>query len=410
MKFLKRTLAATVLFIVPGIFPAQNNFPVSGQLNVLTPAANFLRIAPDARAGGMGETGVASSPDIYSMHWNAAKYAFAEKRFGAGVSYTPWLRALAPGIDHTYLSLYMKPDSVSAIAASARYFSLGTITATGPGGVIGQYKPTEMAFDLGYSRRIAKYWSLGAAFRYIRSDLSNGIFVSQDFHAGQSFAFDLAGYYIDRDRVKIFGRPGMMTMGASLTNIGSKIRYKDSTEGEFIPINLGIGQGFGVDLNSHNSISLQYELNKLLVPTPPLYAIDSLGNRVLNSSGQYVIEAGKDPNVSVPKGMLQSFNDAPGGAREEFSEINFAIGAEYAYNKTFFVRTGYFYEAKRKGNRQFVTLGAGVKFNFASLDFAYLIPTNGQRSPLQNTLRFSLQFQFDHFKKSPPVRRHNVGF
>lgn len=379
--------------------------------STITTAVPSLSITPDARAAGMGETGVASSPDVYSMHWNVAKLAFAEKKYGIGVAYTPWLRTLVPNINHSYLALYMKPDSVSAFSASLRYFSYGAITISGASGVIGQYRPNDFAADLGYSRRIAKYWSAGMALRYIHSNFFNGLTVNGiPSNSGKAFAFDLGGYYYDAERVKIMGHPCVMMMGAALTNAGSKISYTSTDQKQFLPINLRIGQGFGMDLDAHNSISLQYELNKLLVPTPPVYAIGPNGSPAINSAGQYIIIAGKDPNVSVPKGMLQSFSDAPGGAQEEFAEINFAAGAEYAYNKTFFVRTGYFYEAPTKGNRQFMTVGAGVRFIFASLDFAYLIPVNGQNSPLQNTLRFSLQFQFDQFTKKPPVRRHNVGF
>lgn len=373
---------------------------VHAQSGIIT-AVPFLTITPDARAAGMGETGVASSPDVYSMHWNMAKYAFAEKKYGIGASYTPWQRALLPGVNHNYLALYMKPDSVSAFAATARYFSQGTITTTSASGVTGQYKPYEMAFDAGYSRRIAKRWALGAAFRYIHSNLFNGLNVAgMATSSGKSFAFDLGGYYMDRDRIHILDRPCVMTIGAALTNVGSKIKYQVLDNGEFLPINLRIGQGLAMHLDSYSSISLQYELNKLLVPTQPIYVLGANGNPVVNSSGQYVIAAGKDPNVSVPQGMLQSFNDAPGGGKEELREITFAAGAEYAYNKLFFARAGYFYEAPSKGYRQFVTVGAGVRFNFVSLDFAYLFPVNGQRNPLEKTLRFSLQFQFDRFRKS----------
>ena len=398
MNFLKRTFVTVILLLF--------YCGLNAQQNIITTAVPFLMITPDARAGALGETGVASSPDIYSMHWNVAKLAFAEKKFGAGLSYTPWLRALVPNIDHSYLSMYMKPDSISAFVASVRYFSLGTVIIGSGGGTIGQYRPYEFAVDFGYTRRIAKYWSLGMAGRLIRSNLTNGISIgNQSSFVGQVFAVDLSTYYFDRDRVKILGYPCIMMMGAALTNVGSKIKYSGSVSGDFIPINLRIGQGFRVDFDSYNSLSLQYEFNKLLVPTPPVYQLGPNGSPMMNSSGQYVILAGKDPNVSVPKGMLQSFNDAPGGKSEELAEITFGTGLEYWYNNIFAVRAGYFYEAPTKGNRQFVTLGAGIKYNFVSLDFCYLLPTNGQRSPLQNTLRFSLQFQFDRFKNRPPNKK-----
>src|ERR1044071_26837 len=234
---------------------------------------------------------------------------------------------------------------------------MGTITYSSIGGTtLGQYKPYEFAIDAGYSRRIAKYWSLGIALRFIHSDLTNGITIAnRSTYPGRSYAGDFGAYYMDRERVKILSRPCVMMMGVALTNVGSKIKYTDSAAADFIPINLRVGQGFRMNFNSRNSLSFQYELNKLLVPTPPVYALDSNGNRIMNSSGQYVIAAGKDPNVSVAEGMIQSFNDAPGGGKEELSEINYCIGFEYMYNNTFAVRTGYFYEARTKGNRQFIT-------------------------------------------------------
>jgi hypothetical protein len=412
MDLLKKLLAAALL--APCILSAQNNFTntqLLGQLNTITTAVPFLRIAPDARSGGMGETGVATSPDVNSIHWNVAKLAFAEKKTAFGISYVPWLRAVIPDINLAYVSFYTKPDSISAFTGSMRYFSMGNITTSTTVGVIGQFRPFEFAVDLGYSRVIAKYWSVGMAARYIHSNLTNGISIgNQSTRAGKAFAVDLGVYYMDRDRVRILDHPCTMTLGAAVTNIGSKIRYTVSAEPEFIPINLRVGQGFGVMLNPFNRLSLQYELNKLLVPSPPVYVLGPNGSPMLNSSGQPIIAAGRDPNVSVPKGMLQSFYDAPGGAREEFAEITFSTGLEYTYNNTFVVRTGYFYEAKSKGNRQYVTLGAGIRYQIFGLDFAYLIPANDQRSPLQNTLRFTLLIEFGNPRKSPPFRKHNVGF
>jgi hypothetical protein len=395
MKKFENCFVILLLFISAGSVQAQSltTSQMLGQLNAVTTAVPFLLIAPDARSGGMGETGVASSPDVYSMHWNIAKLAFADKKAALGISYTPWLRALVPDVNHAYVAFYVKPDSVSAISASLRYFSMGTITMSGAGGPIGQYKPNEFAVDLGYSRKISKRWSLGIAGRVINSNLGNGVSVNNN--PAQAYAGDLGAYYSDGDHVRPLNRPCVMTIGIALTNVGSKINYTADGSKSFIPINLRAGQGFSMNFDSDNRLSLQYELNKLLVPTAPVYALDTNGNPVVNSSGQYVIIEGKDPNVSVPKGMIQSFSDAPGGGREELAEINFTFGAEYWYRNMFAVRTGYFYEAKSKGNRQFITLGAGIKYKVFELDFAYLVSTNGQRSPLQNTLRFALQFQFD---------------
>ncbi len=409
MNYLKRIFAAVVLLIFSKEPQAQNSISSAqllGQLNTITTAVPFLRIAPDARAAGMGETGVATAPDVYSMHWNVAKLAFAEKEIGVGLSYTPWLRALVPNLDLGYLSAYLKPDSLSAVSVSARYFSMGSITLTSFSGVIGQFRPYEYAVDLGYTRRIAKRWSMGVAFRYINSNLTHGISINNKrTFTGRSFAGDLGAYYYDRDRIKISGRPCVMMIGLALTNVGNKITYMDSTEGDFIPINLRVGQGLHINFGEQ-SLSFHYELNKLLVPSPPVYALDSNGNRFVNpNTGQYVILAGKNPNVPVPQGMLQSFSDAPTGLKEELREITFSAGVEYLYLNCFAARAGYFYEARTKGNRQFITVGTGVKFKFISLDMAYLIPTNGQRSPLQNTLRFSVQFYFNHPHTLPPIKK-----
>jgi hypothetical protein len=391
MKNLQRNFFLAIL-----IFTSTQIF---GQQNVIQTAAFFLAITPDSRAGAMGETGVATSPDVNSMHWNVAKLAFAEKKFGAGISYTPWLRTLVPDMDLAYLSLYAKPDSVSAVTASLRYFSLGNVAFISSGGTLSQSRPNEFAIDLGYSRRIAKYWSLGMAGRYIQSNLMNGLTINnQLYYAGKVSAIDLGAYYSGPGRTKIFHHSCIMRAGLAITNIGSKMKYTKGDAGEFIPINLRLGQGFSFDLSTKHSFSFNYEANKLLVPTPPVYELDSNGYPVINSSGQLIIIDGKDPNVSVPEGIIQSFSDAPGGAKEEFAEISFGFGAEYCYNKIFFARAGYFYESPTKGVKQFVTLGGGVKFNFVSLDLSYLIPTNGQRNPLEKTLRFSLLFEFNKFK------------
>lgn len=372
------------------------------QINTITTAVPFLMITPDARASGMGETGVATSPDGNSIHWNAAKLAFADKKFGLGISYSPWLRGLVPDVNLAYVSFYSKLDSVSTIGFSMRYFSMGNIIVTNNlGNVIGQYRPNEYAVDCCYSKKISNYFSFGMAGRLICSNLVNGISVSgQDTKVGTSFAVDLGAYYHD-DKIKIKGKESTLMFGMAITNIGSKIAYLDSAQKSFIPINLRLGQGVIAHLDSKNDLALQCEFNKLLVPSPPQYELDSAtGFPVVNpNTGQYIILAGKNPNVSVPIGMFQSFYDAPGGFKEEMAEINFGVGMEYGFNKTFFARTGYFYEAPTKGNRQYVAVGAGIKFQFVGLDLAYLIPTNAQRNPLEKTLRFSILLEFDKIKK-----------
>ncbi len=370
-----------------------------GQLNTITTAVPFLMISPDSRAGGMGETGVSTTPDVNSLHWNPAKLAFAQKKMGLGVSYTPWLRALVPDINLAYVSFYSKLDKNSAFGGSLRYFSLGNITFTDVvGNSIGQFRPNEFALDAAYSRKLGNRFSAAMAGRFIRSNLTNGITVSgQDTKPGTSFAVDLAAYYFNDD-IKLSGKKATMMAGLNLSNIGAKISYSTSTNRDFIPINMRLGAGMLVDADDYNQIAFSVELNKLLVPTPPVYELDSNGSPIIGPDGQYQILYGKDPNRSVPSGILGSFNDAPGGFKEELREFNIAAGFEYWYDKQFAVRAGYFYEHPLKGNRQFITLGAGLRYNVFGLDFAYLIPANGQRSPLQNTLRFTLTFDFDAFK------------
>ncbi len=372
---------------------------LGAQVNTITTAVPFLGITPDAAAGGRGENGVATLPDVNSIHWNAAKLAFAPKRMALGISYTPWMRALVPDINMAYISFYMKPDKNSAFGGSMRYFSMGEITFTNvTGNPIGQFRPNEFAFDGFYARKLAPHFSVSMSGRYIHSNLTNSITVAgANTKPGQSFAVDLGAYY-HNDEVEIGGKKSTLMAGMAITNIGSKMSYSTSVNKDFIPINLRIGNGLAVDLDDYNQVMFTYEFNKLLVPTPPVYALNANGSPMVNASGQPVILAGKDPNVSVPQGMIQSFYDAPGGFSEELKEINMSVGMEYWYNKLFAVRAGYFYEAPEKGNRQFLTLGAGIKYNVFALDFAYLVPTNGQRSPLQNTLRFTLMFDFDGFR------------
>lgn len=369
-------------------------------INTITTAVPFLLITPDSRAGGMGETGVATTPDVNSIHWNGAKLAFADKKMGLGISYTPWLRALVPDINLAYISFYSKAkDNKGAFAGSLRYFSMGNITFTDQvGNAIGQFRPNEFAFDFCYARKLGNRFSASMTARLIRSNLTNGITVSgQDTKPGSTVAVDLSGYYYNDD-VKINGKKSIVMGGIAITNMGGKISYSTSVNRDFIPINLRLGGGMNIVADEYNQVGFSVELNKLLVPTPPVYALDSNGSpKVDPNTGNYVILAGKDPNRSVPEGILGSFSDAPGGFKEEMREVNLSVGVEYWYNHLFAVRCGYFYEHPTKGNRQFFTLGAGVKYHVFGLDFAYLIPTNAQRSPLQNTLRFTLTFDFDAF-------------
>ncbi len=373
---------------------AQNITKNGQELNVITTAVPLLMIGPDARAGGMGDGGVASAPDANSMHWNAAKYARIKDDGGFSFSYTPWLRNLVNDINLAYVSGYKRINSMSTVAASLRYFSLGYITFTNDQGQeMGTFKPNEFAIDATYSRLLTDNFSLAVAGRFIRSDLTQGQFINgQETKAGVSVAADIAMYW--EDEVNWFGStPATFAWGVNISNIGNKISYTSTNvERDFIPTNLRIGPRLTLDLDDYNSISFQFDINKLLVPTPPIYS-DST-----DASGKYIIEKGMDPDVSPIRGMIQSWYDAPGGFSEEVREFNFAIGTEYWYNNILALRGGFFYEDLTKGNRKYATLGIGIRYNVFGLDFSYLIPVTSDQNPLQNTLRFSLIFNFNNKK------------
>lgn len=388
---MKNRLVAALL-LLPTLTWAQSS-NLLGQINTITTAVPFLMISPDARAGGMGDAGVASSADISSIHWNPAKLVFAEKKMGVGISYTPWLRKLVPDINLAYLSFYNKPNENSAFAASLRYFSLGNIDFTNENGEsTGSFNPKEFAIDVAYSRKLGENFSGGIALRYINSNLTGGITVGdQTSKAGNAVAADISIFY--KKEMELSGKDADFAFGLAITNIGNRISYSETGTKDFIPINLRLGPSLKLKLNDYNELTFLLDINKLLVPTPPVYS-DST-----NDDGTYIIVNGKDPNVGVAQGIFQSFGDAPGGGKEELREINLCGGMEYWYDKQFAVRAGYFYEHKTKGNRKYFTLGVGLRYNVFGLDFAYLIPTE-QRNPLENTLRFTLSFNFDSIKNS----------
>jgi hypothetical protein len=369
------------------------------QLNTITTAVPFLLIAPDSRAGAMGDVGVASSPDANSLHWNVAKLAFIEKEMGVSVSYSPWLRKLVPDISLSYISGYKKLGKDNAIGASLRYFSLGDIKFTNDqGDAIGDFNPAEFAFDVGYSQKFGERFSGGLAVRYVSSNLTGGIAAQgQETKTGRSFAVDIGGFYTN-DEMEVFGQDAIFNLGLNVSNIGAKISYTNDAIKDFIPINLRIGQSLTFVLDDYNSFSFLTDINKLLVPTPPVYDTDETGNPIIDPvTGDQVIESGKDPDVPVVSGIFQSFSDAPGGFSEELREYNISAGLEYLYNKQFAVRAGYFHESATKGNRKYITAGLGLKLSVFSIDFSYLISTT-QENPLANTVRFTLMFDFAAFK------------
>ncbi|HKK64178.1 MAG TPA: type IX secretion system outer membrane channel protein PorV [Bacteroidales bacterium] len=370
-----------------------------GDLNAINTAVPFITITPDSRAGALGDAGVATHPDVSSQHWNIAKYAFIEEDGGFGISYTPWLRNLIGDINLAYVSTYYKPSREQVVSGSLKYFSLGSITlTTDQGDPITQISPFEMAIDAGYTRLFTDNLSGGIAFRYIYSNLTMGFSAgaADESKPGMAVAADL-GFYYHKD-LYLNGTDGGYAWGISLTNLGTPISYTGLEEPMPLPSNMRVGGRFDYDLDDYNSMSFSLEFNKLLVPTDPV---------VDNANPDSVIR-GMDTPPSIVQGMIQSFYDAPGISyddgtyssvlREELAEVMVSLGVEYWYQKQFAIRAGYFHETSIKGNRKYATLGVGMKLNVFSLDFAYLIPTNGQQSPLANTLRFTLGFDFESLK------------
>ncbi|MEM9024023.1 MAG: type IX secretion system outer membrane channel protein PorV, partial [Bacteroidota bacterium] len=381
---------------------------LSFDLNTITTAVPFLMITPESRGGGMGEVGVATEADANSLHWNAAKLAFAEKNVGISISYTPWLRSLVPDIDLAYLSFYKKITKNKridqAFSGSLRFFSLGEIQFTdAAGNNTVQIRPSEYQLTAGYARQLSDRWSGGLALSFINSNLTGGQNVGNaDSSPGRSVAADISAYY-QNDDVELWGLESTVAFGISIHNVGAKINYTNTDTRDFLPMNLRLGPRVTFNLDEYNTLTVAADINKLLVPTPPVFALDSNGQPIPDGNS-FVIADGRDPNRSVASGLFGSFTDAPRGFSEELEEINWGIGAEYWYAKQFAARAGFFWEHANKGNRKFFTLGAGLRYNVFGLDFAFLIPARignsnlTQDSPLANTLRFTLTFDFEAFR------------
>ncbi|HRX67639.1 MAG TPA: type IX secretion system outer membrane channel protein PorV [Tenuifilaceae bacterium] len=371
---------------------------LTGGLNALRVGVPFLIIAPDSRAGAMGDAGVASTPDIHSQHWNPAKYAFIDKQFGLSLSYTPWLRNLIDDINLSYLAGYYRLDDQQVISGSLLYFSMGDIIFTNDQGqTMTTHNPNEFALDAAYSRKFADKIGGAIAFRYIRSDLTGGYsqLGQSSAKAGSSAAADVSMYY--ETPISLDNKDHEFALGLNISNIGNKVSYNDDITKDFIPINMRLGGRFTYNMDIYNAIGIMVDANKLLVPTPPLY----------DTENEDIIIAGMDPDVSVPAGMMQSFYDAPGGFKEEIHEFSFSVGLEYWYAGQFAIRAGYFDEHQTKGNRKYFTIGAGLKYNVFNLDFAYLVPRAGQANPLANTVRFTLGFEFEPSRRGGGSQRNN---
>lgn len=404
---IKAFLIGTVLVLL-GIQSYGQNQILGQSLNpnVITTAVPFVSIAPDARGGSMGDCGVATDADVYSMHYNPAKYSFLENNLSFGLGYSPWLRNLVPDMNLAYVAFGMKLNQESALGATLRYFRCGDIEFRKTAQETPQvYSPNEWAVDVTYSRMLTDYLSGAVAGRFIYSNLTQGY---DESSAGWSVAADIAVYY--KRPVEWFSNMDAdLSWGVCINNIGSKVSYRNtSVDKDFIPTTLRFGPALKLELDEYNSLAFTFDVTKLLVPTPPLYARDPVtGQYVKDENNQYVIQEGYSDDVSVMVGIIQSFYDAPGWTYndnmelvhfgkgyEELCEYNIGVGAEYWYNNVFAVRAGYFNETAMKGNRKYVTLGAALKYNVFGLDVSYLIPVNGKvgTNPLENTLRFNLSY------------------
>lgn len=352
------------------------------KFNPVSTAVNSLKIGPDARAGGLGDIGAATDPDVNSQAWNPAKYPFCISRAGIAVNYTPWLRKIVNDIDLAYVAGYMRLGDYTAISSSLRYFSLGEVDA----GENMSIKPYEMAFDIGVSRMLSENFSAAIALRYIRSDLSGNY--SDDTKPGNAFAADVAMYY--NKYVVMGSRECQFGLGLNISNIGSKMKFGDENT-YFIPTNLRLGVNYLIPINEYNKIAFGLDLNKLLVPTMPRQKDDESGE-------DYQQRLQKDYfDMSPITGIFKSFGDAPGGFSEELKEIQWSFGVEYTYNDKFILRAGYHDEDKDKGNRKYFTVGAGFRMNVFSIDAGYVLST-AAGNPLDQTLRVSLAFDFDGIK------------
>jgi len=344
----------------------------SQKYNPIVTSVPSLSISPDAVASGMGDVGAATNPDVNSQYWNPSKYAQIESNAGFALSYTPWLTKLASDIDLAYLAGYYKLNDQQALSASMRYFSLGEVTLRTSLDDAGySIQPYEMAVDVAYSRLLAENFSMAVTMRYIVSDLMSG-----DEPAGKAFAADISAYY--KKPIYLGREKGTLAFGANISNIGTKISYDGGNSSYYIPTNLRLGTTLNYPIDEYNAFNISLDVNKLLVPTP-----------------KDTSEVTSD--VSSIGGIFSSFTDAPGGLKEELQEIYGSIGLEYAYNKQFFVRTGYYYENQNKGNRKYYTFGAGFKMNMFKLDASYLV-SQSQTNPLDQTLRFTLGFDMDGIK------------
>lgn len=385
-----------IVFTIGGFSSyAQNSVIISGQdpnRRVVTTAVPFLNFAPDSRHSGMGDVGVATSPDANSAHWNSGKLAFIKDDLGFSLSYSPWLGKLVNDMSLSYLTGFKKIDESSAFAFELRYFNMGDIQLTDQfGNPLGEFNPRDIAIGGTYSRKLSQNLGLGISARFIHSNLSGNISSSggAEARAGISVGTDIGLYY--QKPVFVGTRDGTWSWGMAITNIGPKITYNSAEDLDNIPTNFRIGTAYSINLNELNSLTFALDFNKLMVPTPPLYETNEDGTLATDENGNLIIVAGEDPNRALISGMFGSFSDAPDGFAEELKEFTISLGAEYQYAGKFALRAGYFYENPSKGGRRYFTMGLGFDLKKVGFDFSYLVP-QVQNHPLAETLRFSLLY------------------
>ncbi len=358
------------------------NISAQQDSRVITTAVPFMLVASDGRAAGLGDMGVATTADAYSQYWNPSKYIRIESKSGVGLSYTPYLSQLVNDIKILNLTYYNKLNDRSAFGVSVKYFGLGDIDLTNnQGDYTGTVSPNEFYVDGSYALKLSETYSMGVSMRYILSDLKLGT-GNEDASAASSFAVDISGYY-ESEPISFSDYDGKIRLGYNIQNLGPKLKYYKSDEGDFLPTNLKLGAGFDFIMDEYNTVGLTFETNKLLVPTPP----------IRDNTGKII--SGKDDNVNWMTGVFQSFGDAPGGFNEELKEFQWSLSTEYTYLDSFALRAGYFHESDIKGKRKYYTIGAGLKFNYVILDLSYLFTTGKLRTPLDNTMRFSISFNLD---------------
>ena len=397
MKYRVIIISIILSALCSSLYAQQGKEGLANQFNPVTTGVASLNVAPDARAGSMGDLGVATDPDVNSQHWNPAKYAFAESRGGLAISYTPWLRKLVNDINLAYVGGYWKfgryGNDPQALSATLRYFSLGSIQLTDDGGnAINSINPYEMALDLAYSRKLTNSFSMAVALRFIYSDL--GFTETDDVKGAAAFAADIAGY---QTLYPIVGRSECQwSWGFNLSNIGTKVSYDGGANSVFLPANLRLGTSFKFPIAAYHTLAINLDLNKLMVPTAPRQQ-DYLDAEGKEDEAAYKNAEEEYKNMSSFKGIFKSFSDAPGGFKEELREIQISTGLEYSYNQQFFARVGYYHENEYKGNRKYVTFGAGFSLSVFTLDAAYVLAV-AQSSPLDQTLRFTLGFDMAGLK------------